>query len=316
MNLSNSNIDDSAIAALSSLKGLRCLTVWSYGITAEGAARLQQALPNCVVLHESLEPSAAERRAAKWILKNKGYVAGGKGYYFGQIKQVDELTNGILTADFFDKIPSDGAENLAGLQSIENLLWGGMSQANIDKANLRELVSLRFLNLSGSDLNERSMQSIGRLKQIEALQLIGCPNLTDSSLKSLSGLKHLNSLHLGNSPITDNGLQHLSDLQSLSALDLFTGKLITGKGLQSLSGLTSLRELHLGYTSIDDAGLTHLEKLPRLRALSLGGTQFTPAGIAKLQAALPDCVVFHESLKNQPWGAANPAPAIAPVDAK
>ena len=165
MNLSNSNIDDSAIAALSSLKGLRCLTVWSYGITAEGAARLQQALPNCVVLHESLEPSAAERRAAKWILKNKGYVAGGKGYYFGQIKQVDELTNGILTADFFDKIPSDDAENLAGLQSIENLLWGGMSQANIDKANLRELVSLRFLNLSGSDLNERSMQSIGRLKQ-------------------------------------------------------------------------------------------------------------------------------------------------------
>ncbi|MBI3465848.1 MAG: hypothetical protein HY000_22755 [Planctomycetes bacterium] len=42
---------------------------------------------------------------------------------------------------------------------------------------------------------------------------------------------------------------------------------------------------------VRDAGLEHLKGLKNLRELNLAGTQVTAAGVAALQAALPECKI-------------------------
>ena len=46
-------------------------------------------------------------------------------------------------------------------------------------------------------------------------------------------------------------------------------------------------------TKVTDAGLVHLKGLSKLQTLVLVDTKATVAGVKKLQAELPKCVIFH-----------------------
>jgi hypothetical protein len=64
--------------------------------------------------------------------------------------------------------------------------------------------------------------------------------------------------------------------------------------LQGLDAVPDLRELNLLGVNLTDAGLDHLRGLRRLEALEIVGwrqSQFTAAGVAKLQRALPNCKI-------------------------
>ncbi|WP_145054569.1 hypothetical protein [Lignipirellula cremea] len=50
-----------------------------------------------------------------------------------------------------------------------------------------------------------------------------------------------------------------------------------------------MRSLDLGSTTITDAGLPELAAMPQLRSLVLLVSDATPAGVAALEAKLPDC---------------------------
>ena len=49
-------------------------------------------------------------------------------------------------------------------------------------------------------------------------------------------------------------------------------------------------------TRITDHGLEHLRQMENLRLLWLTRTDVIAEGVARLQQALPDCVIFHQSL--------------------
>ena len=79
-------------------------------------------------------------------------------------------------------------------------------------------------------VNDELMASVGRLRDLENLNLNGCKGVTDA------------------------GLAHLRGLTALEGLDLsFTGA--TGAGLKSLEGLTRLRKLELPFGRTTDADL-------------------------------------------------------------
>ena len=61
--------------------------------------------------------------------------------------------------------------------------------------------------------------------------------------------------------------------------------------------LPLLRTLNLTGVPVTDAAIPQLKQIQGVRVFQLYGTQITPAGAAELQAALPECVVFHEAME-------------------
>ncbi len=84
-------------------------------------------------------------------------------------------------------------------------------------------------------------------------------------------------LQMANEDVTDETLKSLSGMQSLRELDL-AGAKISDAGLKELAGLGALEKLILSRTSITDAGLLPLlDKLPKLKQLDVRETGVTPA---------------------------------------
>ncbi len=92
--------------------------------------------------------------------------------------------------------------------------------------------------------------------------------------------------------VLDQHFEHLSVLTPVQVLHLNTT--CTPTQFAFVDTLHNLETLNLeGATLINDAALVHLEGLNLLRHLNLVGTSCTPAGVARLQLALPDVkIVF------------------------
>jgi hypothetical protein len=83
--------------------------------------------------------------------------------------------------------------------------------------------------------------------------------------------------------------------------------LMTDLALSKLGRLPDLQSLDLTGVPIGDAGLEHLKNAKSLTTLNVPGTNVTAAGVAKLQAALPNCKITANP-ENQKPPAAIPQP--------
>ena len=139
--------------------------------------------------------------------------------------------------------------------------------------------------LSGGDgdrADDDLMGYIGRLDDLERLNLNGCKDVTDAGLAHLRRLSELRDLDLTFTGATGAGLKNLEHLTQLVRLNL-TG-LTSDADLASLKGFTKLRYLQLCDTSpaITDEGLDHLRGLVNLETLSISSPRITSAGLKSL----------------------------------
>lgn len=105
------------------------------------------------------------------------------------------------------------------------------------------------------------------LRQVTTMRELnlGGVRLKDEDLAVIATLRNLTVLHLDNTPITDAGLEHLGALENLIALNLF-GTAITDAGLQHLAGLNNLKSLYLAETKVTAQGVARLQQhLPNAR---------------------------------------------------
>lgn len=110
-------------------------------------------------------------------------------------------------------------------------------------------------------------EAFALLRQITTMRELnlGGVRLKDEDLAAIAALKNLTVLHLDNTPITDAGLKHLGALENLTALNLF-GTAITDAGLQHLAGLKNLKSLYLAETKVTAEGVARLQKgLPNVQ---------------------------------------------------
>ncbi len=149
----------------------------------------------------------------------------------------------------------------------------------------------KLLRLKGTQTDDRSMATIGKLYDLQILEtservsdagLLWLSNLsqlrglslpsffiTDKELQWVSRLKGLQSLDLSGTQVTDEGVRSLSHL---SLLKLGVGARITDEGLASLREMVSLQELNLAKSRVSQRGLLPIAKLPRLHTLFLGAS--------------------------------------------
>ncbi len=109
----------------------------------------------------------------------------------------------------------------------------GTNSADAALGQLKDVVSLMDLNLSGAKFG-------------------------DNALNNLKGLTNLTHLHLEHTSVKDAGLVNLKDMVNLAYLNLFDTA-ITDTGLENLKGLANLQNLHVWQTKVTEAGVTNLQ---------------------------------------------------------
>jgi hypothetical protein len=172
-----------------------------------------------------------------------------------------------------------GLSHLAGLHSLEQLaIQSGHPLLNADLVSLESLAGLKDLSISGPPgwgISDRGLASIGKLKQLERLDL---------STETRSGLNHL------------NGLSHLQYLQVVNLQSEAAQTAWIDELRLDLSGLTQMRSLNLTGVPLHDGDLACLGRLPRLESLMIQpSSPLTGASLRHLQG-LPELHrlwVFH-----------------------
>jgi mono/diheme cytochrome c family protein len=225
------------------------------------------------------------------IERVRNWIAGGARWPDGLvISLVRNGTSGEQSAG-----PTPSAGELQAIARLEKhgvkvrLLAAGVNwrRANLRGAGdapapevfplLREVVTLRELNLGG----------------------VRC---TDGDLANIAALKNLDVLHLDDTALTDAGLQHLSGLENLTRLNLF-GTAISDAGLAHLASLKKLRWLYLAETKVTPAGVAALQK-------SLPGLEIdTGAELKDLAKAAPPAPVKTDEKKSSAEATKPRAPA-------
>ncbi|MGD2095345.1 MAG: hypothetical protein PVH77_10095 [Phycisphaerales bacterium] len=143
-----------------------------------------------------------------------------------------------------------GLSYLSGLSSLEELgISSGDTLSDADVASLEPLSHLRDVLIMYAGVSDRGLASIGKLKQLERLQLLLC-TVTRSGLNQLNGLSNLQIL-------------------SVSTLGNSAGTIHSDELMLDLSGLRKMKDMNLSGLSLQDGDLAFLEHMPLLENLMI-----------------------------------------------
>jgi hypothetical protein len=177
------------------------------------------------------------------------------------------------------------------------------NDGNIEVVN--SFPTLRWLSLPDQHaMTDAGLAQVGKLKQLESLQIDGSTEITDAGLSHLTKLGKLTRVSFAGCALKGNGLGHLpcaqirylnltrtrftdantfwiASMPQLEHLSLAETQ-ITDDGLAKLSNLPKLTMLDLSKTSVSDAALAQLQSLPSLKHLYLADTKITDHGLSNL----------------------------------
>ena len=140
----------------------------------------------------------------------------------------------------------------------------------------------------GSNLTAADLALIGKLSDLEKLQIFNCRTLNDEMAATLAGLKSLKSLALTNTVINDVTVEMIvKSFPNLIDLDLSSNTNMTSGVVKIVSGMGQLQRLTLVQNQVNDIGAQRLSKLQELRSLDLRGNMEAGDMALEVVAALP-----------------------------
>ncbi|MBL8851892.1 MAG: hypothetical protein JNG89_19625 [Planctomycetaceae bacterium] len=183
---------------------------------------------------------------------------------------------------------------LATLTDLQKLnLW----RSYVDESSfapLSVLTKLRDLRLRGTAVRATVLNTLAASKDsLIYLDLIECP-INDDELAAIEPFQRLETLEIWQTNLGDAGLAHIGKLANLKSLDISICPNVTSAGMTALVPLSKLETLNLSQTGIDDAALDTLSTMSQLKSLDVRLTSVTDAGVAKFQAAVPNCKVTRQ----------------------
>ena len=177
-----------------------------------------------------------------------------------------------------------GLAHLTTLTGLERLTWGYVPVGDADLVPIRPLVNLRTLRFfAGHGITDAGMDSLRDLVQLKEL-IISQSQITGQGLAAVGQLRELEDLMLLGSRVET--LEALRPLSNLGLLFLSRAPL-DDAGLEPVRSLTALRYLSFQETRVTDAGLSSLVGLANLREVGTGGTAITEGGVAAFRQTRP-----------------------------
>lgn len=111
------------------------------------------------------------------------------------------------------------------------------------------------------------------------------------ALEIATGMPELHQVCIdGHRAVTGSDLQSLEKLPNLASI-IFDECVVDDAALECLGRLRNLEMVQFVWCRLPDASLKHLHGLQNLETLSLFSEGISPATVAALQGALPNCVV-------------------------
>ena len=206
---------------------------------------------------------AAERKAAEWVLS-----------VGGSVQTIDEA-GVIVGVEPGGKLPDGQWQlNTVWLTNCKNIKSGALDKL----ASCRSLITL---NARATNMGDADCQAIGRITNLESLDLTGSSQITNTGIKNLAPLRKLRTLGLTFLPISDEAMDVIAGMTELRSLE-FGESGVGDEGLAKLKTLDKLEQIALA-PNITDRGLVHLTDFPNLAFVGVKAHQVTDVGVANLR---------------------------------
>lgn len=289
-------VADGDLGALAGLKNLRSLKLSETKITDAGMPAVTELksltnldLRECKIGDEGLANIAALSKLKALRLSNKN---GSTEVSDAVMPQVAKLSNlKVLGIDFLYAGSAEGIASLAGLPIEEFYASHSLVDDECLAVIAEKLPKVKKLRVSGCNVSGEGLQAIGRMSNLQELDLSEIALIMDSDLTHLSGSKQLKKLNLWRVQVTDEGVASLAGLSNMEWLNLDNVAYLSDEGLVHLKDMTKLKFLHVGSTSVGDAGLPNLAHLTSLADLKVTRTAVTQAGVDELKKSLANTAI-------------------------
>jgi Serine/threonine protein kinase len=145
------------------------------------------------------------------------------------------------------------------------------SSADVKGPGLAHLVGLPIerLLMSHTGLDESGMFYISQMRQLQYLDVSGCPKIGSRGFEMLSATP-IKRLYAARAELDDRDLASIASLHKLTLLDIANNYKITAVGLKSLESLPKLADLEVSCDSWGTAEFKALSNLKHLEKITLG----------------------------------------------
>jgi internalin A len=202
---------------------------------------------------------------------------------------------GLTTLEELDlsgaPVNDESAKQLAQLVNLRSLRLSYTDLTDAGYAGLKSLSRLERLDLAGTDVGDKGLAEISSIASLTELNL-SYGRLTDKGMDQLKSLQNLTRLEVARTRVTDAGIASLKDLKNLAVLNLDDTK-VTDKSLEVLKSLR-LQDLRLDGATITDAGVETLCAMTSLKSLNLYHTLVSEKAYQRLRQALPECQIIYD----------------------
>lgn len=196
------------------------------------------------------------------------------------LKTAEKLKYLKISGESIDKIDLEKLKHLKNLTHID-LSGTRINDSSIENLNIL-FPKLEYLNLSSrKGVTDKSLESIGKLDQLIYLNLFSCDISSEIFRKTIK-LTNLRFLLLGETTITDIKTGEIDQFSKLTYLNLSRTK-ICDDTLKELVKLKKLQHLVISETHVKGENFGLFSKLTHLTSLSLGESQITKKSIELLQ---------------------------------
>lgn len=284
LDLSQSKVTDAGMETLAKSATLANLRLFSTQIGDAGVAALAAApelqnldLDKTPITDAALKSIAAYPGLRQLTINSTAVTAEGLAA-LKELKTLRNLTAANLQAFSADMLPAiaviDGLTDLSLVGNDIDAAMAGLAGSRVQR-----------LNVTGGKLTDAGGVELGKLAEL-ALLSANQTGIGDATVAALPGAPKLDTLHASNTAVTDAAGPDFAKLSGLRTLWL-DRTAVTDALMPHLTGLP-IETLNLDSVALTDAGLKSLEEIKTLKSLAIPRTQVTDAGVAALEAAIPD----------------------------
>lgn len=235
VDLSSTKKQDSDLKQYKGRKDVTELDLVASDITDKGIDYIV-GLPLRVLRMEATKVTDASLKKISGISTLQVFTCGNNGFITADgIKLLEKLPRLRVVSFTETNLTDADIAKLACLKSLEELSMGSMRYLNGDGLiHLKTLPYLRFLKLANNNLSDKALKNISQLRTLRELDLRRC-RINDRRMEFVAAMDQLEKLSLMQNEMTDEGIFKLRKMKNLRELNLEKCPGVSSDGITKLS---------------------------------------------------------------------------------